>query len=295
MPDSRDSTLAGMNPSAPILFFKAEPFGLFGVPTPVKGYVNQRAGKLIAPYTGIRHQKLQKPDHPISDHLFAHAPDVVASSHVQPAPANHDSNGNRKGGGDGGKGGGEPPPENGPFGPIFRQFHHDAPGAITHLKQQKTGEAVAALYHPEVGDIDLVWGETSDNPRNKGRGLAKLEKWHPEILNDLQGALLKMKVHQRHKDVIHLRSGSLRGAIKLTFDNQQKTWLLTAYDADQTKSGAGNTPDRIPALSGSETVETNPAPSTSAPSTFTLPPPAPKGKLHKGLPPLVRILLFKAA
>jgi hypothetical protein len=201
---------------------------------------------------------------------------------AEPPQGNGNSNGGGKGnGGSGGNDGGgsdEPPHEQGAFGPIFRQFRHDAQGAIAHLKQQQTGEAVAALYHPEVGDIDLVWGETSDTPRNKGRGLAKLEKWHPEVLNDLQGALLKMKVYQRHKDVIHLRGGSLRGAVKLTFDNQQKTWLLTAYDTDQAKRDARNASDGIPASPDTKAVETNPAPSTSAPSISTLPPPAPEGK-----------------
>lgn len=119
---------------------------------------------------------------------------------------------------------------NGAFGPIFTQFRHDAQGAIEHLRQQQTGEAVAALHHPEVGDIDLVWGETTDDARAKGKGLAKLIRWHPEVLDDLQGFISRLKVKQRHKDTIHLADDKGRAAVKLTWDGQQKKWLLSAYE-----------------------------------------------------------------
>ncbi len=47
----------------------------------------------------------------------------------------------------------------GPHGPIFPEFHHDAPGAIAKLRELQSGDAVGALHHPEVGDIDLIWGK----------------------------------------------------------------------------------------------------------------------------------------
>ena len=290
-----------MNLNAFILFFKAEPFGLFGVPTPVKGYVNQRTGKLIAPYTGIRHQKLQKPDHPISDHLFAHALDEVASSHVQPEAAPKTlsaefpkgQSGGGNGGGSGNGGSSEPPQEQGPFGPIFRQFRHDAPGAIAHLKQQQTGEAVAALHHPEVGDIDLVWGKEGDPKRNYkgGYGLAKIAAKHPEVIDDLQGVLLGLKKNQQQSGENRIRlesaDGKSQSVVRLEWEGKNKTWLLTAYK----KSGVGaGTRTDTTQLSGKDDTA-----SLAADLKTTLPPPAPKGKLHKALTPLVRILFFKAA
>ena len=66
-----------------LFFLKAEQFGLFGTMTPVKGYVNKKTGKPVAPYTGLRRRKLS---HPISGNLFGHAADEVASSHIQPEP-----------------------------------------------------------------------------------------------------------------------------------------------------------------------------------------------------------------
>lgn len=129
-------------------------------------------------------------------------------------------------------------PETGPFGPILRQFRHDVRGAIEHLKRLKTGEAVAALHHPEVGDIDLVWGHTTDDPRATGEGLAKLVRWHPEVLADLQGFIDSLHVHQRHKTRIHLTDGKTRRAgVRLDYNGTTKTWLLTAYEVGSEKTG----------------------------------------------------------
>lgn len=143
----------------------------------------------------------------------------------------------------------EPTAKQRPFGPIFRQFYHDAQGAIAHLRQTETGEAVAALHHPEVGDIDLVWGHTSDDPRATGEGLAKLARWHPEVLDDLQGFIDSLHVHQKHKNYIHLTdSKDRRGAVRLDYNGQTKTWLLTAYEVG--KQGVRSAPGGISASAG---------------------------------------------
>jgi hypothetical protein len=75
-----------------------------------------------------------------------------------------------------------------------------------------------------------------------------------------------MKVYQRHKDVIHLRGGTFRGAVKLTYDGEQKTWLLTAYDsATQKKGEIGSAPGGTPASPSAIAEGTNPATPSSAP------------------------------
>lgn len=156
--------------------------------------------------------------------------------------------------------------ESGPFGPIFRQFHHDAQGAIEHLKQAQTGEAVAALHHPEVGDIDLVWGRTSDDPRSTGEGLAKLLRWHPEVLGDLQGFISSLHVHQKYKTRIHLTNDlARRAAVRLDYSGKTKTWLLTAYEVNSggDRSGVGSASGGISAAAGRKD-ETILAPSPSA-------------------------------
>jgi hypothetical protein len=116
----------------------------------------------------------------------------------------------------------------GDFGPIFDEYKHDVQGAIDRLMQEKRGEAVAALHHPELGDIDLVWGETG--PRNKGYGLAKIADRHPEVLYDLQNLLSQMRVVQREGNSVVLDSPSHTSVVKLDWKGKDKRWLLTAYE-----------------------------------------------------------------
>ena len=118
--------------------------------------------------------------------------------------------------------------EVGPFGPVYRQYRHDAAGAIARLAEERNGEAIAALHHPEIGDIDLVWGEAGTGASD-GYGLAKLVRWHPEIVGDLQGVLSAMRVKSRSKNRVNLESADHRAAVRLTWDDQAKHWLLTAF------------------------------------------------------------------
>jgi hypothetical protein len=47
----------------------------------------------------------------------------------------------------------------GDFGPIFWDHRGDPVAAIQRLIKEQTGEVPKALYHKDVGFIDLVWGE----------------------------------------------------------------------------------------------------------------------------------------
>ncbi|CAK0775920.1 conserved hypothetical protein [Gammaproteobacteria bacterium] len=117
----------------------------------------------------------------------------------------------------------------GPFGPSLTDYHHDAQGAISRLMEMKTGEAIGALHHPDIGDIDLVWGAEGTGASD-GYGLAKLVKWHPEVISDLQGILSEMKVHSRSENRVQLESEKHKGGVRLQWDGESKHWLLTAYE-----------------------------------------------------------------
>ncbi len=135
-------------------------------------------------------------------------------------------------------------PQSGSFGPIFTQFHHDAVGAIAHLREQQNGEAVAALHHPEVGDIDLVWGTegTAAKDYEDGYGIAKIAKKHPDVLDDLQGFVEALPVKSRSKNRIVLSDGEGRAVVRLDWDGDAKKWLMTALKeeptSDRTRTGA---------------------------------------------------------
>jgi hypothetical protein len=134
--------------------------------------------------------------------------------------------------------------EHGPHGPILREFRHDAKGAIAKLKELQTGEAVAALHHPEVGDIDIVWGweGTAAEDFEDGFGLAKILRKHPGIIDGLQARLSEMRVNHKRsgKNRLRLESATHEASIRLEWDGAAKKWLLTAYE--KTPS-AGRTTD----------------------------------------------------
>lgn len=124
----------------------------------------------------------------------------------------------------------------GPFGPMLTEFKGDAQGAIAKLKEMKGGEAIGALHHPEIGDIDLVWGEEGKNAHD-GFGLSKLVRWHPEVLGDLQNIVASMQVVKRSENRVMLESAEHKGGVRLQWDGVRKHWLLTAFRKDEAKGG----------------------------------------------------------
>jgi len=165
-------------------------------------------------------------------------------------------------------------PETGPHGPIFRQFHHDAQGAIAHLTKVRDGEAIGALHHPEVGDIDLVWGE-KDTPDKEGHGLAKISDKHKEVMPDLQGFISKLHVDQArsgpNRKILVSQDKQQRAAVRLDWNGETKNWLLSAYDKNARKEvppPAESTTDVPSAISG----ETAASPDGGVPSTNIAPP-----------------------
>ena len=52
----------------------------------------------------------------------------------------------------------------------MENFHNNYKAALAYLKEKQCGEAKSALWHPEIGDIDLVWGEYNPEKPNKGWG-----------------------------------------------------------------------------------------------------------------------------
>lgn len=121
----------------------------------------------------------------------------------------------------------------GKHGPIFHEYKHDWRGAALALEKAGGGEAQAALYHPEIGDVDLIYGVAGDSPSNKGYGLAKIIAWHPEVLDDLQGRLNEMRVVRMptgNEKRIKLSSPRGEASVSLDYNSERRTWLLTEYD-----------------------------------------------------------------
>lgn len=130
----------------------------------------------------------------------------------------------------------------GDFGDIYDQFKGKPQEAIEFLMEKKGGEAVGALRHKDIGDIDLVWGEEGTG-KSDGYGLAKLAKYHPEVLGNLQEILDDMEVVSCSENRANLESKTHKAAVRLTWNDAKKSWLLTAFE--KKNSVPDNTTDTV--------------------------------------------------
>lgn len=146
----------------------------------------------------------------------------------------------------------------GPHGPIFAEHTGDPAAAIARLQQEQTGEVPGAWNHPhpEVGDIDLMWGKPG-NPSNDfkgGYGLSHIIAKHVEArqdldLNDLPEAVQRMQpagIEQGNRLI--LQSPDHKAVVVLDWNGQAKKWLLSAYRPEdqpslpEGPSGVSDTP-----------------------------------------------------
>ena len=123
----------------------------------------------------------------------------------------------------------------GAFGNIYNQFRGKAKAAIEFLKKVRGGEAVGALHHKDIGDIDLVWGKEGTG-HSDGYGLSKLVKYNPEVLDNLQEIMNDMRVVSSSKNRVNLESETHKAGVRLTWDGERKSWLLTAFKKETSAS-----------------------------------------------------------
>ena len=128
----------------------------------------------------------------------------------------------------------------GDFGPIYNQFKGNAKGAVVQLSKIRNGEATAALHHKDIGDIDIVWGNEGTG-HSDGFGLAKLLKYHPEVVDKLQEIIDEISVVSRSENRINLGSEKYKAGVRLTWNEKKKTWLLTLFE--KKNSASDNTTD----------------------------------------------------
>lgn len=126
--------------------------------------------------------------------------------------------------------------EMGPFGPVHRDVAGDWKEAVTRLTRDRTGEVPGALEHPEVGPIDLVWG-------NEKGGLQHILERHPEVIDRLPEIIAQLPVKSRSENRVRLEDEAHSAGVRLDYDGEAKRWLVTAYQkdparADVTRAGA---------------------------------------------------------
>ncbi|MDR2240062.1 MAG: hypothetical protein LBE33_06415 [Zoogloeaceae bacterium] len=139
----------------------------------------------------------------------------------------------------------------GPWGPVYGNLAGDPKNAVAHLLRTGTGEVPGGVSHAQVGQpISLVYGKPGTGASD-GYGVSKLERFHPEALEDLQGLLDELRVDPSKSGANRLilnNAADDRGVVSLDWQGDPRTWLLTAFRNDKgpvsgALSGAGKTID----------------------------------------------------
>ena len=151
------------------------------------------------------------------------------------------------------------PSGKGDFGDIYDCFKGKPKEAIDFLLKNKNGEAIGALKHKDIGDIDLVWGEEGTS-HSDGYGLAKLAKYHHEVLDNLQEILDDMNVVEKTKNRVQLESKTHKASVRLTWNGKSKKWLLTTFEKN---SGVSDSSTDIAKTDGSHKNDTAPLVNTA--------------------------------
>ncbi len=132
----------------------------------------------------------------------------------------------------------------GDFGPIYNQFEGKPKDAIIYLKKMRKGECPGALYRPDIGKIDIVWGEVTDPVKHKGYDLAHIIDKHESEIKQLgfevedfipiivqYGSIKESDTGEEYL----LESNYYRIVIEKKFKGRKKQWVLTAFDLRRKK------------------------------------------------------------
>ena len=123
------------------------------------------------------------------------------------------------------------------FGKNYPEFKGKGQEAIKHLLQTKSGQVQGAFYRNDLGDITLAWGKEG-SAKSDGFGLAKIAKYHPEVLDNLTEIVEKTPITKETPNRYALETEQHFLAIRKEYDGQKEKWLLTAFEKEKKESGS---------------------------------------------------------
>lgn len=123
----------------------------------------------------------------------------------------------------------------GKFGQIFAAFKGKAKEAWRYLSALQSGQARGVFYRPEIGEIDLVWGD-APTPYS-GKGLAHIDRKHVETLGDfssMEEAIDTIDDVITNGEYIEQDSRTAifdKGNYRVVVAREESgNWVLTAFD-----------------------------------------------------------------
>ena len=164
--------------------------------------------------------------------------------------------------------------DKGEFGPVYRGYEGES--AVAKLMKEKQGEVISAMRDPRLGDnssIDFVWGIPGDPQKNYkgGYGFAHIKAKHGIEAAELVPKIIREgKIElQDDKDLAIYQSADGVVALRRTWDDKAKNWVLTSYLPNTMKDPR---PDRTSEIVG-QTGESGSSPDRDL-SKKTIPHPA---------------------
>ena len=132
--------------------------------------------------------------------------------------------------------------EVGQFGPVLdiKAHSRDWASVADRLRAMEAGEAPGALDHPDLGDIDVFWGDYNAKT-DRGAGLKKIYEKHPEVYDDLPNVVRSLELVQKTDNRAILKSDEYKAVIRFDYSGEKKTWLLSAYAPDKDWRARGTT------------------------------------------------------
>lgn len=132
--------------------------------------------------------------------------------------------------------GGSSSENNEPFGKAYNEYSGKPKEAIEYLIKKKNGHIPNAIYKEGIGDIDIVWGEAGTG--KGGYGLSHIIRRRneegyngEEFVKQLPDIINNGKVIDRDKGLgrLYVLNNNKEVAIRLTWDNKERNWLVSAY------------------------------------------------------------------
>ena len=116
------------------------------------------------------------------------------------------------------------------FGRNFSKYKAEPKKAIAKLMKEKNGQVKGALYHPSLGEIDLVWGKVLDPKEHTGYGLAHIiDKHGEEVAKRIDDIVMGGKIIEAKGNRVVLENGDDLGVVAMKWNKEDNNWVISAY------------------------------------------------------------------
>ncbi len=130
------------------------------------------------------------------------------------------------------------------WGTAYTSMTRGGVEAVRYLINKKDGFVPGAFHRDDLGDIDIVYGRTTDDPGDKGGyGLAHIMKRHPDMTPEKLANLVENGTRNEDEDNIsagrvYLHDGENRLVVSLSYNEMQRKWVVTSFK-ETTRAAAG--------------------------------------------------------